>query len=1059
MKTILCFTIPLLLLPLTVIAEANPNWLRQPAVSPDGKQIAFIYSGQLWRMPAEGGEAVPLTSALFRAGNPVWSPDSRTIAFSADRHGNPDVFTISAAGGEITRLTSHSMLDTPQAFSSDGKSLYFNSMRLGDPKVNFGGVLMGTSLQLYQIPLQGGRERLEIALPALDVSRSPDGRFFLYTNFKSSESEWRKHAVSEATRDIWLYDSKDGTHRQLTDWRGEDRNAVWSADGKSFYWLSERSGSFNVWKQSIDGQAKPAQVTFHEKHPVRFLSVSKENDLVYGFDGEIWRLAHSSKDSAKVNVHISQGSLLDGVTFANISDQVSEVAVSADGTQLGVIARGEVFVIDADRGTTRRVTDTPQHEKNLSFRPDGKAVIYVSERDGTYDIFESTMDVKDAPNLLTPGAFKETRLTTSKSDLTEPAYSPDGNRLAFLENRTQLVVMDVATKTTTIVMPKGLSYSYTDGDLPFIWSPDGRWLAATTGNAASHFNIHLVDSSGKQAPVGITRTGLEAVNPKFSPDGRTLYYMSSRNGLKTLDSKTAEVDVYATFLTQAAYDAVARPDDTPPPEEKDWQPELKNIGYRTLRITPLSGQYATYCATADGKSVVVVSVSPTSGMTGYTIPLGKPGLAPLFNKAPAAVDSFPVDTKGNLYFIGAGVIERVNLATGPAGTIPFKAEIAYDLRGEMRWFFDHVARLTAQKFYRADMGGVDWDFYVREYAKHLPSIHRGEDLAELFSELAGELNASHMGSHYTPLAKSGGDETASLGLYYDHRFEGPGAKIIDYLPIGPAARAGSKLRPGAIILTVNGKAIEPNSDIHTLLNHAAGNPLRLTIQPADGGAIVEEIVTPEPYINSLIHSNDRWVSQNAELVEKLSGGRLGYVHIATMLTPDYQGFYSDLFGKYADREGVVVDVRFNGGGNLSDRLISDLSAKSFGKSVDRDGNPIADVPAIRWTKPSILLANAFSYSDGSIFPHLYKESKLGTFIGEPVPGTGTSVWWVDLLPGKRFTYGIPEIGRKMPDGRFYENTEDSPDIIIRRNPDAIEQGRDEQLEAAVSTLLEQLKKP
>jgi tricorn protease len=316
-----------------------------------------------------------------------------------------------------------------------------------------------------------------------------------------------------------------------------------------------------------------------------------------------------------------------------------------------------------------------------------------------------------------------------------------------------------------------------------------------------------------------------------------------------------------------------------------------------------------------------------------------------------------------------------------------------------------------------------------------------------------------MGSHYTPLAQGGGDETASLGLYYDHRFEGPGAKIIDYLPIGPAARAGSKLRPGAIILTVNGKAIEPNSDIHTLLNHAAGNPLRLTIQPADGGAIVEEIVTPEPYINSLIHSNDRWVSQNAELVEKLSGGRLGYVHIATMLTPDYQGFYSDLFGKYADREGVVVDVRFNGGGNLSDRLISDLSAKSFGKSVDRDGNPIADVPAIRWTKPSILLANAFSYSDGSIFPHLYKESKLGTFIGEPVPGTGTSVWWVDLLPGKRFTYGIPEIGRKMPDGRFYENTEDSPDIIIRRNPDAIEQGRDEQLEAAVSTLLQQLKKP
>lgn len=1040
-------------------SPSNPTWLRQPAVSPDGRQIAFTYGGQLWRVPAEGGEAVSLTSALFRSGFPVWSPDSKTLAFSADRHGNPDVFSIAAAGGEITRLTTHSMPDTPQAFSPDGKSVLFNSMRLGDPAVNFGGVLMGASMQLYRIPVQGGRERLEIPLPALDVAPSPDGRFYLYTNFKSSESEWRKHAVSEATRDIWLYDSRDGTHRQLTDWRGEDRNAVWSADGKTFYWLSERSGSFNIWKQPIDGQTPPAQVTFHEKLPVRFLSISKENYLVYGFDGEIWKLASGAKEPAKVMVHISQGSLLDGTTFANMNDQVSEIAVSADGTQLGIIARGEVFVIDASRGLTRRVTDTPQHEKNLSFRPDGKAVLYVSERDGSYDIYESSIDVKDAPNLLTPGPFKEIRLTTSKSDLTEPAYSPDGSRLAYLEDRTQLVVMDLATKTTTTVMPKGLSYSYTDGDLPFVWSPDGRWLAATTGNAASHFNIHLVDATGKRAPVGITRSGLEAVNPQFSPDGRTLFFVTTRNGLKTLDSKTAEIDVYATFLTQAACDAVTRPNDTPPADKKDWQPELENLGSRTVRVTPLSGQYATYHATPDGKSVVVASVSPTSGMTGYTIPLGRPGLTPLFTKPPTAVDSFPVDGKGNLYFLGAGGIERVNLATGPAGTIPFNAEIAYDLRGEMRWFFDHVARLTAQKFYRADMGGVDWDFYIREYAKHLSSIHRGEDLAELFSELAGELNASHMGSHYTHPPQGGGDETASLGLYYDPRFEGPGAKITDHLHIGPAARDGSKLRPGAVILAVDGKTIAADSDIHTLLNHAAGKALRLTIQPADGGTNVEEIVTPEPYLNCLVHSNDRWVNQNAALVDKLSGGRLGYVHIATMLTPDYQAFYSDLFGKYADKDGVVVDVRFNGGGNLSDRLIADLSAKSYGKSVDRDGNPIANVPASRWTKPSILLANAFSYSDGSIFPHLYKESKLGSFVGEPVPGTGTSVWWVDLLPGKRFTYGIPEIGRKMPDGRFYENTEDTPDVLIRRHPDAIEQGRDEQLEAAVATLLEQLNKP
>jgi len=198
-------------------------------------------------------------------------------------------------------------------------------MRLGDAAANFGGAQLGASQQLYSIPAQGGRERLEIAVPVLDVAPSPDGHLLLYTNFKSGESEWRKHAVSEATRDIWIHDCRNQTHRQFTDWRGEDREAVWGPDGNTVFWLSERSGSFNVWKQATENGAKPEQVTFHEKHPVRFLSASKGSDLVYGFDGEIWKLAQGAKEPAKVGVHISQGSLLAGATFIDVNDQVSEV--------------------------------------------------------------------------------------------------------------------------------------------------------------------------------------------------------------------------------------------------------------------------------------------------------------------------------------------------------------------------------------------------------------------------------------------------------------------------------------------------------------------------------------------------------------------------------------------------------------------------------------------------------------------------------------------------------------------------------------------------------------
>jgi tricorn protease len=251
-------------------------------------------------------------------------------------------------------------------------------------------------------------------------------------------------------------------------------------------------------------------------------------------------------------VRISQGSLLGGAIFVKMNEEVSEIAANQDGSEIAVIARGEVFVVDAASGRTRRLTNTPQHERNVSFRPDGKAVLYASERDGRYDAYETTLDTPGATSFQTPGALKETRLTNTTTDVTEPAYSPDGQRIAYLEDRTRLVVMDLATKKTVTAMPPGLSYSYHDGDLPFVWSPDGRWLAATIGSAVTSFNVALVDASGQKPPVNLTRSGFVSAGPQFSADGKVLLFLSSRDGLQTADSKDAEVDVYAAFLTQSA---------------------------------------------------------------------------------------------------------------------------------------------------------------------------------------------------------------------------------------------------------------------------------------------------------------------------------------------------------------------------------------------------------------------------------------------------------------------------------------------------------------------------
>lgn len=529
-----------------------------------------------------------------------------------------------------------------------------------------------------------------------------------------------------------------------------------------------------------------------------------------------------------------------------------------------------------------------------------------------------------------------------------------------------------------------------------------------------------VPAGGGEA-LPLTSAEFIASNPVWSPDSQSIAFSANRHG---------NADV---FIMPAK-------------------------GGEIQRLTTHSQADTPQAFTPDGKSFVFASVGATSGFVGYKLPLGKPGISPLFTKAPPAAESVVTDGKGeNVFFLGAGGIEKVNLLTGAAATIPFTAEVAYDLQGEMRWFFEHVWRMTQQKFYRKDMAGVDWELYKQEYAKHLPHLRHGGDLAELLSEMAGELNSSHMGSSYQPKITTG-DATASLGLYYDHAHTGPGAKIADYLKTGSAGRADSLLRPGAIILAVNGEPIRADMDIHPLLNKTAGQPVRLSIQPAQGSAPVEEIVTPEPFVNGLLKAHDRWVAQRVQLTDELSKGRLGYIYIGLMDTKNYQGFIHNLHGRCADKEAVIIDIRFNGGGNLSERLIADLSAKSAGQSVDREGNVLGEVPSSRWTKPSAILANSWSYSDGSIFPHLYQHGKLGPFVGDPVPGTGTSVWWIHLLPGGRLQYGIPEIGRKSADGRYYENTEDHPDVLVRRSPDAIEEGRDEQLKVAVSTLLKQLDK-
>ncbi|MBN8526689.1 MAG: PD40 domain-containing protein, partial [Planctomycetes bacterium] len=778
-------------------AAEDAAWIRNPAIAPDGSRIAFACGGQIWVVPAAGGEAMPLTDGTQYSTRPVWSPDGTRIAFACTRFGNPDVFIMPAEGGRIDRLTWNSAADLPLAFTPDGGEVYVSSGRLGDAAADALGSRTGLGPgmrpeQLYAVPVAGGRARMVLPVPALEARPSRDGRRLLCTDHPSIENEWRKHHVSDAARDIWLVDLQAGLQRRLTDFRGEDRSPVWTADGRGMCWLSERSGSFNVWRQPIDG-GTAEQLTRHSGEPVRFLSAADDGTLVYAWDGGLWRLPAGTAEAQRVPVRMRQGSLLEGGWRQDVSDQASELAVSPDRSAFAIIARGEVFVVDAANGATRRITATPAAERNVSFSPDGRSLLYASERDGTWGIWRATLRRVSDGGFTGAAPFTETRLVGGAGDAFQPVWSPDGTRIAYRHDRNAIRVLDLASGASVEVLPREAAYSYSDDDLNFAWSPDGRWIATRTGFEAGNCEIELLDAAGVAPRRNISRSGYMDLRPSFSADGAAVLWLSDRSALRGPDASAAQLHVHAAWLTPAGWERHRRP--AAEEAKAATTGDLAGIERRTQQLSPFSADLAFYRLTGDGRRLAIVTATPQGMLAGYLVDLGSGVARPLFQRPPVPPFVFATDAKATtLYALGAGRIDAYDLGGGAGGATPFAAVMERDARGEIAAIFEHAAHLTATKFYDARMHGVDWTAVVARHRRFLPGIRHWEELAELLSEMSGELNASHQGASFHPRDPAG-DATASLGLYYDGAHAGDGLRIAAILPGGPADRPGSALRP------------------------------------------------------------------------------------------------------------------------------------------------------------------------------------------------------------------------------------------------------------------------
>jgi C-terminal processing protease CtpA/Prc len=416
-----------------------------------------------------------------------------------------------------------------------------------------------------------------------------------------------------------------------------------------------------------------------------------------------------------------------------------------------------------------------------------------------------------------------------------------------------------------------------------------------------------------------------------------------------------------------------------------------------------------------------------------------------------------LDSSGTEVFVlSRDGIVRIALSSGERKPVPFQAEMALDLPAERAYLFEHVWRQVREKFYDPSLHGVDWDALKRDYARFVPHITNNYDFSEMLAELLGELNASHTGARFRP-SSAAGDVTASLGLIYDQTGRAEGLRIAEVIEGGPLDGAGSRVRAGHVITAIDGTGIGPVTNAFALLNRRINEPVLLSLRDPATGEDWEEVTRPISLgeENELLYR--RWVERRREETERLSGGRLGYVHVRAMDGPSFRTVFSEVLGRNAGKEGLVVDTRFNGGGWLHDDLATFLDGEAYVRMAPR-GEVVGSEPLSKWHKPSVVLMSESNYSDGHFFPWTYRTLGIGELVGMPVPGTATAVWW-ERLQDPSLVFGIPQVGMLDANDNYLENQQLEPDHEVWNDWGSAAEGKDRQLEKAVEVLLQKLGAP
>lgn len=1071
------FTLMMGLLSGSVFAGYTAKWVSTPAISPNGNTVVYGYMGNLYRVNLDGGVATPLTTGKDYNTRPVWSPDGKTIAFASDRSGNFDVYVMSADGGIPTQLTFNSANDYPYDFTKDGTKVLFGSGHEAPASsVRFPGP--GYFLNMYTVPVNGGRHLLVSAAGADFARYNASGTQIVFQDKKGYEDNFRKHHQSSITRDLWTFDLATGQYTQLTNFKGEDREPIF--DGKNdqiLYYLNEKDNTQNVYKLNLTNKSE-IQLTHFKDYPVRSLSASENGTLAFVWKGSLYTLKEGNEPQ-KQNLEMIDDAGYQVVQNLPINS-VSEFEVSPNGKEIAFINRGELFVCGADDSRTKRITNTAGQERMIRWSPDGKYLYFSSERNGSWNIDKVSLQYPEEKYFFASTVLKTESVVENLSDEFLPIPSPDGEKLAYVEERNILKILSLKNGKTLTVLPEGQNHSYSDGDWSFTWSPDSKWLLVDDQKGYMLVqNTALIKADGSGEKMYPVNGGFGENNAKWALGGKMMTYLSSRDGLKSLtNGGSAEQNLYAVFFDQKAYDEFSlskedyalfkekedttKKDDDKKSKNKDpyfiekvkpIELDLSNLDNRKVKLTINSCDISDYAVSKDADKIYYMA----SIEDGYDVWVTQPrtGETKVLAKLKGSPSGIVLSKdESTLFLSNRGNLVKVNTTSGEMKPVAIDGKMELNQAAERAYIFDHIWRQVSKKFYDPTIHGIDWNKYHDEYAQFLPYINNNYDFQVLLSEFLGELNASHTGGRFSP-RKENADQTASLGLLYDETYTGPGIRVSEVIKGGPLNRSDNQIKAGDVITKINDQTIDADKDWNKYLLNLRNVNILLTVQSGRKTFTQSTRPVSMDVQNGLMYK--RWTDRMTFLVDSLSNGRLGYVHVQGMNENSYRQVYENANGKNLEKEALIVDTRFNGGGWLHDDLNTFLSGKVYLKFAPQGNILKGGESMTRWTKPSIVLMSEGNYSDAFIFPFIYKQNNLGKLVGMPVAGTGTAVWWERQID-PTIVFGIPMVATLGVDSVVTENLQLEPDIKVTLPYSEFLRGVDTQLETAVKEMLKDLKK-